>query len=145
MRDAIIFDLDGTLSDVEHRRHFISGEKKDWKSFNESCATDMPQEWCTKLLRQLAPFYDIIITTGRSEEFRHITEAWIRKQGLPIVGMFMRKDGDFRKDAIIKEEIYKLCIEPIYKVAFCIDDRQQVVDMWRSLGLVCLQCAEGNF
>lgn len=57
----------------------------------------------------------------------------------------MRKDGDFRKDSIVKEEIYREWIEPFHEVLFCIDDRKQVVDMWRSIGLTCLQCAEGNF
>lgn len=57
----------------------------------------------------------------------------------------MRKTGDYRKDCIVKEEIYRKDIEPIYDILFCVDDRKQVVDAWRELGLTCLQCAEGNF
>lgn len=36
-------------------------------------------------------------------------------------------------------------IKDKYDVLFAIDDRSSVVDMWRDLGLVCLQCAEGAF
>lgn len=144
--DAIIIDMDGTLSDCEHRRHFVSGEKKDWKSFNESCSMDPPNDWCVSLACKLAACYDIIVVSGRNEEFREITQAWISKQGIPITDLFLRPDGDFRKDSVVKEEIYNKYIKNNYpNVAFCIDDRKQVVDMWRSLGLVCLQCAEGNF
>ena len=57
----------------------------------------------------------------------------------------MRKDYDNRQDAVIKEEIYKLHIQPKFNVLFCVDDRKQVVDMWRRIGLICLQCAEGEF
>lgn len=57
----------------------------------------------------------------------------------------MRKNDDYRQDAVIKEEIYNLYIQPKFDVLFCIDDRKQVVDAWRNLGLVCLQCDEGQF
>ena len=57
----------------------------------------------------------------------------------------MRKTGDNRKDSIIKEEIYRNLIEPNYNIEFVLDDRNQVVDMWRRIGLTCLQVADGNF
>ena len=45
----------------------------------------------------------------------------------------------------IKKEIYRHLIKPYYDVLFAIDDRQQVVDLWRDEGLVCLQCAKGDY
>jgi hypothetical protein len=57
----------------------------------------------------------------------------------------MRAEGDTRKDSIIKEEIYRAEIENKYNVLFVLDDRNQVVELWRRLGLTCLQVAEGNF
>ena len=59
--------------------------------------------------------------------------------------LFMRADGDYRADSIVKEEIYHDKIEPVYNVLLVLDDRDSVVKMWRSLGLTCLQVAEGNF
>jgi hypothetical protein len=56
----------------------------------------------------------------------------------------MRKDGDFRADYIVKQEILDAHI-PKDRVLFVLDDRQQVVDMWRRNGLMCFQVAEGNF
>jgi hypothetical protein len=57
----------------------------------------------------------------------------------------MRKKGDRREDYLVKEEIYKNHIDQIYNVMFVLEDRKQVVDMWRRLGLTCLQCAPGEF
>jgi len=57
----------------------------------------------------------------------------------------MREVGDRRKDTEVKAEIYHRFIEPQYDVHYILDDRDQVVKMWRSLGLTCLQVAEGAF
>jgi len=57
----------------------------------------------------------------------------------------MRATGDNRKDSIVKKEIYEGIIKPVFDVKFVLDDRNQVVEMWRSLGLTVLQVADGNF
>jgi len=57
----------------------------------------------------------------------------------------MRKDNDFRPDEEIKKEIYNNFIKDDYNIFFVLDDRTKVVNMWRSLGLTCLQVADGNF
>jgi hypothetical protein len=53
--------------------------------------------------------------------------------------LFMRRAGDSRPDQVIKREILDLI--PKDRVAYVLDDRQQVVDMWRAQGLTCLQVA----
>ena len=57
----------------------------------------------------------------------------------------MRKNGYNKKDSIVKKEIFDEYIKDKYYVEFILDDRNQVVDMWREMGLTCLQVAEGNF
>ena len=73
------------------------------------------------------------------------TVTWLRKYKVGFDDFYIRKTGDFRKDNIIKSEIYMDHIRPKYNVMYVIDDRDQVVDMWRSLGLRVLQVAPGNF
>lgn len=144
---AIICDLDGTLINIEHRRHFVEGEKKDWKSFlhPENLRQDTVNNWCRFIINRVANDVKILYVTGRSENLRQVTKDWCIEHVCRFNFLFMREEGDYRQDAIIKEDIYKQYIEPQYDVVFCIDDRKSVVDMWRRLGLVCLQCAEGNF
>lgn len=50
-----------------------------------------------------------------------------------------------RKDVVIKRELFDRYIRDNYQVLFVLDDRNQVVDMWRELGLKCLQVAPGDF
>lgn len=149
---AIICDLDGTYFDTTHRQIFMQGKKKDWKNFNANISGDSVNEWCRELV--FAMFfrnYHIIFCSGREDIYKDVTmEGLIDKMGLENMQMvrpslFMRKAGDHRKDSIVKKEIYETYIKDKYDVLFCIDDRTQVVEAWRALGLTCLQCAPGNF
>ncbi|MGV8142933.1 MAG: hypothetical protein ACP5NS_04870 [Candidatus Pacearchaeota archaeon] len=92
--------------------------------------------------------YTTIFVSGRMDKYREQTKSWLNKN---VVGysdrmpLFMRRTDDYRKDFEVKEEIYHLEIEGIYDVEFVLDDRNQVVDMWRKLGLTCFQVAKGDF
>lgn len=142
---AVIVDLDGTLSDCRPRRKFIEGKKKDWIGFYEAAKDDLPNEWCKSLVQQLRFRYAIILVSGRPENYREASEKWLKENGIHYHSLLMRKEGDYRADFIIKEEIYREHIEPTFNIVFAVDDRKQVTDMWRKIGLVCLQCDEGNF
>jgi hypothetical protein len=88
----------------------------------------------------------IVFCTGRNEWCRDETEAWLdRHVGVPYEGLFMRADGDSRRDAIVKEEIFERRIRDRWRVVGVFDDRQAVVRMWRALGLTVFQVAEGDF
>ena len=157
---AIICDLDGTLADCSHRLHHIQGEKKDWKSFNALVAGDTVNDWCREIVLSLAGKYTILFTTGRmgTPKTRQETIEWIQRNVFPgdvFCGwklfffcdwlLFARPAKDYRPDWEVKQEMYLKEIKRKYDILFCIDDRQQVVDMWRKNGLVCLQCAKGDY
>lgn len=145
MKHCVIIDIDGTLADIDHRRHCVEQKPKDWKQFNSLMVFDLPNPWCVKLIEQLHLRYDVILCSGRMERHRAITENWLKENKIHYHKLFMRKERDFRDDSIIKAEIYEKEIEPSWNVVFVVDDRKRVVDMWRNKGLTCLQCAEGDF
>lgn len=148
MKTAIIVDLDGTLCNTDGRKHFVENKPKDWKSFFAGISNDEPNEWCRQLVYSVSKRHDIVFVSGRAEEYRGVSHVWLHDHLGPVFAacpLFMRADGDFRQDYIIKEEIYRKHIEPHYKILFCVDDRKQVVDMWRRIGLQVLHCAEGDF
>jgi hypothetical protein len=145
---AIIVDLDGTLANCEARRLAATKPdgKLDWKIFFEGMENDLLNEWCAKIMQSLYLNFDVIIVTGRGSEHKEVTNLWLKKHSIYYYNrLLMRPAGDYRPDTVIKKEIYESYIAPFHDVLFCIDDRKSVVDMWRSLGLVCLQCDEGNF
>jgi len=157
-KDAIIIDIDGTLMNINHRRRETPDGKFDWDYFNNisHIARDRPNNWCVEILKRFIHSYmadyedpNLIFVSGRKEKLRDITLSQIKNaiNGTEDDGvqLFMRKDGDNRKDSIVKSEIYHEHIKDKYNVLFVIDDRQQVVDMWRELGLTALQCDKGDF
>lgn len=144
---TILFDIDGTLSDAEHRRNFLQGEKPDWHSFNKDMGNDLPRSDVVDLYQALwqSGRYEIILITGRSEEFRGLTEQWFAWNEIPFDRMIMRKTEDCRRDEIVKEELLDQLLEEGKDIGFVVDDRQSVVDMWRRRGITCLQSDVGDF
>lgn len=149
LKKTILVDLDGTLTNCDHRVHFLYpkvGGKKDWKSFYEAMGDDEIHLWCHELMIAMQKQgYGIVFVTGRDENYRDLTTAWLEKHNVSYDELHMRKFGDHRDDYLVKEEIYNSEIKPRMNVLFVVDDRKSVVEKWRQLGLVCLQCAEGNF
>jgi predicted kinase len=133
LQDAILCDIDGTLA--------LFG---DANPFRRDFSKDQVNEPIANLVAMYSE-YPRFLLSGRSDEFREVTSKWLDDNGIPYTALFMRKKGDVRKDSIIKEEIYRKEIEGKYNVLFVLDDRNQVVELWRSLGLTCLQVAPGDF
>lgn len=142
---AIIVDLDGTLADIRVRLKHLTGHRKDWKSFNKSIETDSIHDWCREIIIRFASDHQILIVSGRTDDLKQETQAWLKKFNVPYHHLFMRKKNDFRADNIIKREIFENEIRQNFKIVFVLDDRQKVVEMWRAENLVVLQCAPGNF
>lgn len=153
---AIVCDLDGTLCDIEHRRHFVRREgKKDWKSFFNGISEDKVNEWCADILDSMISKYKIVYASGRGDEYETQTREWLKRKGLmefqkrngdwQEIDLFMRQRGDSRQDYIVKEIILDFEILTRYTPYFFIDDRKQVVDMWRRRGYTVLHCDEGSF
>ncbi len=146
-KKTVLFDIDGTLADIAHRRVFLDKTPPDWKSFNAEMGEDTPNEPVVSLYRTLwdSGAYDIILVTGRNEQYRKVTEQWLTWNLIEFSRLIMRADKDFRADHIIKEEILHALRAEGKDILFTVDDRQQVVDMWRRNGITCLQCDVGDF
>ena len=144
----IICDLDGTLADISHRVHHAKGESKNWRRFFGGILEDAIAEVVADILKHYSISHQIIFVTGRPEFTRPDTVAWLY-QNVPFIAeyeLFMRPNGDFRPDNVVKGELYDQHIEPKFgRPFFVLDDRDKVVKMWREKGLICLQVAEGDF
>jgi len=162
----VIFDIDGTLSDCEHRRHHVTGEKKDWEAFLDGCAKDPPIEPMCELARRFIQDGKsrVAFLTGRMERARAATDIWLEAHvdaetvnatafprsmtrfpsGANSL-LLMRPDDDYRPDFALKLGFLRELQAGGFQPALVFDDRQSVVDMWRSEGLICAQVAPGDF
>lgn len=144
--EAIICDLDGTMCNVEHRRHWVSGEKKNWAMWNAGIKNDTLNKWCMTITNQLYHAgYKVVLCSGRVQEYKLVTIEWLLNNKVLHDNLFMRQFNDSRPDNVIKEIILDFEILTRYKPIFMIDDRRRVVDMYRGRGYTVLQCAKGDF
>lgn len=142
---TIICDLDGTLANIDHRLHFITGEKKDWDGFFGAVAKDKPNMWCVELLKgMMTRDTEIIFVSGRNASAFIATRAWLDALGFNGIQLFMRPEDNRQPDFELKEHFYNEALKD-KDILFVIEDRKQVVDMWRSKGIVVLQCDPGEF
>lgn len=137
---CVLVDIDGTVAQMQGRYPF------DWQRVGE----DLPKQDIIRLVKVLKENGNqIIFFSGRDEVCRNITREWLCEYFQWKVSdfqLFMRKNNDQRKDSDIKFDLYEEHIRNKYFVELVIDDRQQVVDMWRrKLGLTCLQVDYGDF
>jgi phosphoglycolate phosphatase-like HAD superfamily hydrolase len=150
MLNDVIFDVDGTLLDIQHRVHLIrppNGGKKEWRAFRAQAVNDSIIAPIAMLARMLYNRHDvrIIISTGRMEDERPVTTEMLAAHGVNYNRMYMRKQDDFRADSDIKREMLAQMRGDGFNPVLVFDDRQQVVDMWRAEGLTCCQVAPGQF
>jgi putative acid phosphatase of HAD superfamily subfamily IIIB len=142
--EIVIFDIDGTLADVSERIHHVKKKPKNWNAFFQGMAQDKAIHSMVRLCNTL---YEsgirILLCSGRNEEHRPQTVQWLAQQGVNYHELILRRDGDMRSDTVAKREM--LAGIDRSKILFVVEDRSRVVEMWRSEGLVCLQCAPGEF
>lgn len=135
LRPAVIFDIDGTLAHMGSRGPF------EWTRVGEDGMDLHVYELLNMYERR---GYEIIIMSGRDGVCRPETEEWLKRRDVPYTELLMRKEGDDRPDVIIKEELF-WTIADQYAIRLAVDDRDQVVDMWRSIGIKCFQVEYGDF
>lgn len=167
-----IFDLDGTLALIDHRRPLVERPacphcgwhkdcdhsrdgtrptfKPDWDAFHAACVDDRVNKPIAKILMTLLKSnIDVLIFSGRSEAVREQTEKWLDDRVNVVYDedcLIMRPVGDFTPDDILKRQWYENMLdEDKERLVAVFDDRDRVVKMWRDLGITCLQVAPGDF
>jgi predicted kinase len=141
--NCIIVDIDGTLANRTTRSPF------EWDKVGE----DTVKEDIARIVQRYKNLSDyenedlqVFIFSGREDVCFDVTAEWLRDNHIPFDTLVLRKAGDHRKDSIVKREMFEKHIEDKYNVLFVLDDRKQVVDMWRNeLNLTCLQVEDNNF
>ena len=159
MRPLYIFDLDGTLALIDHRRPLVEKPagvvdfKPDWKAFFAACIYDAPNWPVIMTMNALVQFSDIRIFSGRSDAVKQETLDWLAEfidpalfASLSSGGLRMREEGDFTQDDVLKMLLLDaMSPEDRVRLVAVFDDRNKVVKAWRDAGITCFQVAPGDF
>lgn len=143
--EAIIVDLDGTLC-IKGDRDIYDASKCHLDTADEAVSRIAGWAWTEG--------WHVIFLSGRGEEHRIQTEKWLLREGWHdsmqsetgrIHGPFMRPEGDRRPDFKVKADLFEEHVRGRFNVKFALDDRNQIVDLWRGMGIKTLQVDYGNF
>ena len=132
---TVLVDIDGTVA--------LKGARSPYDETRVH--EDRPNTPVITTVRALSDSHWVVFASGRTEACREATETWLSEHIRVPFDLYMRPAGDRRKDSVVKRELFDQHIREQYDVRMVIDDRDKVVEMWRSLGLTVLQCAEGDF
>ena len=163
---VLFCDVDGTVADLTHRR--LAAEAVDpkykWPVFRKNMDKDTPiQPVIDAVIALKKAGWTVVMMTARSAIDQEVTEDWLARHGITYDAIFIRDDWlrnedgsikisrkgkqmpDARKDNIVKAELLVKAREAGYDPTLVFDDRDQVVEMWRENGIMCVQVAEGDF
>ncbi len=145
---SIIIDLDGTLVANQNRPPSMYIEPTggtDWDAWNADAVADPPAKWCVDMVEAMyEKGYKILFVTGRREIHRQTAVNWLTHH-LPDITdyeLFMRRENDFREASVTKLDLLTTKILPRYDVVFAVDDLKENCEMFRSLGIIALHCAD---
>ena len=145
----IIFDVDGTLMDIETRRKWLEGPTPNWTKFMDpkEMETDTPNQHVMEVAECMHDAgHEIVIVSARNERHREVTEHQLKQNfGVFWSHMFLRPDDSFEPDNQFKQRVLDELIKADWRPDMVFDDRDQVVEMWRANGIQCLQVAKGDF
>ena len=144
--DAVIFDIDGVLSDAASRQHFIDGPgRRDWDAFFDACGDDPLIEEVAALLHLLDPELHVVLLTGRPIRVQAETVAWLKRYGVRWDLLIMRDFGDYSA----AREFKRWTVADLRRYGFALqlafeDDRRNL-EMFRAEGIPCVYIHSGYF
>lgn len=148
-KDAAIVDMDGTLANVSSIRHLVDGinTKKDFHAFHEASefvpANKQAVDFC---VRQHRKGRVVLILTARMRQWEGATERFLTRELIPyapyVSPIWMRTDGDYRKDREVKAEILAE-IRKTYNVVAACDDNPSIIELWEAEGIPEIEIVPG--
>ena len=140
-RPAWIFDVDGTLVDVEPIIHMLLNQdrgsesfKKNYDLFHQTSINCDPNKEVVDMLWEVCNDLDIIIVTARKEKYRGLTARWLKNNNVPHDALFMRQDEDFREDYEVKKDILEH-VSVYWDVKHAVDDNPSIIKLWEENGI----------
>ena len=144
----VVFDIDGTLANIDHRLDYVRSKPKNWKAFEAGIPNDKVNRPVYRIFKELIADSNntIILASGRNETSRGLTVDWLIDNGMGGYDkLYMRKKDDFRNDTIVKKEILDEIIKDWNEKPFMVfDDRPAVVQMWKDNDIFVFDVYQGT-
>jgi hypothetical protein len=127
---AHIYDVDGTLANVDPYLHYVRGSDRDYDAFHEASIGALPNIEVVEMLNNsVSDGLSVLIVTSRKEKYRGLTSMWLAKNNIRSHGLFMRADNDNRPDYEAKKDMLDK-ITQLWDVTHAVDDNPNVIKLW---------------
>jgi len=142
---AVIFDIDGVLSDAAGRQHFIERGRRDWAAFFEACGDDQVIEEIARLIDLLDPTLTVILLTGRPQRVQPQTLAWLDRYGLRWDLLVTRDRGNYAQVTDFKRTVVQALRGFGFDLQLAMEDDPSNHDMFESEGIPCVYIHSGYY
>lgn len=140
-RPAWIFDVDGTLVNVDPILSIILNQdrstdsfKRNYDEFHKESINCEPHKDVVNMLLEARKDFDIIIVTARKEKYRNLTSRWLKNNNLTHDALFMRQNEDYREDYAVKKDILEY-VNVYWDVKHAVDDNPSIIELWKENGI----------
>lgn len=142
---AVVFDLDGALSDAGSRQHFLEWGRRDWDAFFEACGDDPLVHEVARLLELLDGSLRIVLLTGRPLRVQPQTLSWLAHNKLRWDLLVMRNRGDYAQVANFKRHALYELREYGLELRLAFEDDPRNRDMFHDEGVPCIYIHSGYY
>ena len=142
---AVVFDMDGVLSDAAGRQHFLDRPRRDWDAFFEACGDDELIAEVARLLELLDPELRIVLLTARPLRIRPQTLGWLDRYGLRWDLLVMRDFGDYAASRTFKQEAVGDLRAYGFDLRLAFEDDRRNYDMFHAEGVPCVYIHSGYY
>jgi hypothetical protein len=127
---AHIYDVDGTLANVDPYLHHVRGSNRDYDAFHEASIDALPNIDVIEMLNNsVSDGHSVLVVTSRKEKYRGLTSMWLAKNNIRSHALFMRANDDSRPDYEAKKDMLDKIIK-LWDVTHAIDDNPNVIRLW---------------
>lgn len=142
---AVVFDMDGVLSDASSRQHFLEQPRRDWDAFFAACGEDELINEVARLLDVIDPTVQVVLLTARPLRVRPQTLAWLDRYKLRWDLLVMRDHGDYSSSRSFKREAVDELRAVGFDLRLAFEDDRRNVHMFHTEGIPCIYIHSGYY
>jgi hypothetical protein len=142
---AVVFDMDGVLSDAGARQHHLERPRRDWDAFFEAVGEDALITEVARLLEVIDPALRIVLLTARPIRVQPQTLAWLEEHDLRWDLLVMRDWGDYGAARDFKRDAVHDLRRHGFELRLAFEDDRRNVDMFHREGVPCVYIHSGYY
>jgi hypothetical protein len=142
---AVVFDIDGVLSDAGGRQHLLERPRRDWDAFFEAVGEDALIAEVARLLDVIDPALHIVLLTARPIRVQRQTLAWLAEHDLRWDLLVMRDWGDYGSAREFKRDAVHDLRSHGFELRLAFEDDRRNVDMFHREGVPCVYIHSGYY